>query len=108
MTVIFGTTLLAITLTSLAPERMMPACSESRPTMKPLTSCRKINGSRLWLQSMMKRGTLFAASRLAALALIGDDADRDAAQPPVAAHQRRTEFRLVLVERTGIEQERQK
>ena len=35
---ILGTTLLAMTLTSLAPWRMIPACSESRPTMKPLTS----------------------------------------------------------------------
>ena len=44
MSVIFGTTLLAMALTSFAPARMMPACSESRPTMKPLTSCK--NSSR--------------------------------------------------------------
>ena len=59
---IFGTTLLAMTLTSLAPARMMPACSESRPTMKPLTSCKNKIGSRVWLQSMMNRAALSALS----------------------------------------------
>jgi hypothetical protein len=47
MTVIFGTTLLAMTFTSLAPARMIPACSESRPTMKPLTSWKNSRGSRV-------------------------------------------------------------
>ena len=58
----FGTTLLVIALTSFAPALMMPACSESRPTMKPLTSCRNTSGSRVWLQSMTKRAALSALS----------------------------------------------
>ena len=62
MTVSFGTTLLAMTLTSLAPARMMPACSDSRPTMKPLTSCKNSSGIRPWLQSMMNRAALSALS----------------------------------------------
>ena len=46
MTEIFGTTELATAVTILAPERMMPDHSASRPTMNPLTSCRKISGMR--------------------------------------------------------------
>ena len=45
MTVIFGTRLLLMALTSLAPALMMPERSASRPTMKPFTSCRKMIGS---------------------------------------------------------------
>ena len=41
---IFGTTELETAFTILAPARMMPLHSASRPTMKPFTSCRKISG----------------------------------------------------------------
>ena len=43
---IFGTTLLATAFTIFAPARMMPLASASLPTMKPLTSCKKISGTR--------------------------------------------------------------
>ena len=62
MTVSLGTRLLEITLTTFAPARMMPDCSESRPTMKPDTSCKKTSGVQVWLQSMMKRAILSALS----------------------------------------------
>ncbi len=62
ITVSFGTRLLLIALTSLAPALMMPARSLSRPTMKPLTSCRKMRGSQSWLQFMTKRAALSALS----------------------------------------------
>ena len=62
MTTILGTTQLAIAFTIFAPARMMPVCSESRPTMKPVVSCRKMMGILRWLQSMMKRADLSAES----------------------------------------------
>ena len=46
ITVIFGTTLLATAFTIFAPALMMPVASASLPTMKPLTSCKKISGTR--------------------------------------------------------------
>ena len=44
---------------------------------------------------------------LHALPLVGDDADRHAAEPAVAAHQRLAVLRLVLVERGRVEDARQ-
>jgi hypothetical protein len=41
---IFGTMQLLIALTIFAPERMIPACSLSRPTMNPVVSCTKMIG----------------------------------------------------------------
>ena len=57
-----GTVELATALTSLAPSLMMPPCSEREPTMKPVTSWKKMRGMRFWLQTMMKRAALSAES----------------------------------------------
>ena len=62
ITVIFGTRLLEMAFTTLAPARMIPASSLWRPTMKPKTSCRNRSGVQVWLQSMMKRALLSALS----------------------------------------------
>jgi len=63
MTLILGTVELETAVTIFAPARMMPLHSASRPTIKPLTSCRKISGTRFWLQSMMKRAAFSALSQ---------------------------------------------
>ena len=62
MMAILGTTELETAFTIFAPALMMPLHSASRPTMKPLTSCRKTSGTRFWLQSMMKRAAFSADS----------------------------------------------
>ena len=62
MRTILGTMQLLMAFTIFAPERMMPCCSESRPTMKPVVSCMKMSGILRWLQSMMKRAALSAES----------------------------------------------
>ena len=62
MIVNFGTTELEITLTSFAPALMIPCCSESLPTIKPLTFCTNRIGTRVWLQSMTNRAALSAES----------------------------------------------
>ena len=62
ITVIFGTTELLTAFTSLAPLRMIPLSSASRPTINPLTSWKKMIGKFVWLQSMMKRAALSALS----------------------------------------------
>ena len=51
MTEIFGTTELLTTFTNFAPARMMPLCSDSVPTIKPVVFCRKISGVALCQQS---------------------------------------------------------
>jgi hypothetical protein len=60
--VILGTTELLTAFTSLAPRLMIPACSESLPTMKPVTSWRKRRGMFIWFTSRMNRAALSAAS----------------------------------------------
>src|SRR5260370_35633564 len=55
ITVIFGTTEFETAVTILAPALMMPLHSASRPTMNPLTSCRKISGTPFWVHSGEKR-----------------------------------------------------
>ena len=120
MSVIFGTTLLAIALTSFAPAWMMPACSESRPTMKPLTSCRNRIGTRVWLQSMTNRAALSAridvdhAAELerprrpacTRFRWLATTPTGTPAEPAVAADERLAELGLVLVERAVVENAR--
>ncbi len=59
---ILGTPTLETAFTILAPARMMPAYSESRPTMKPFTSWMNRRGMRCWWQSRMNRADLLALS----------------------------------------------
>lgn len=59
---ILGTTELETAFTSFAPRLMIPACSDSFPTMKPVTSWRKRRGIPIWLTSRMNRAALSAAS----------------------------------------------
>ena len=62
MIAIFGTMQLLMAFTSLAPDRIIPACSLSRPTMNPVVSWKNTIGIRFWLQSMMNRAAFSAES----------------------------------------------
>ena len=52
----------AMASTKRAPARMMPLCSASGPTMKPLTSCTNSSGVRWRLAVSMKKATFSALS----------------------------------------------
>ena len=54
MSTILGTTAVAMASTKRAPARMIPDCSASGPTMKPLTSWMNRIGSRSRLAVSMK------------------------------------------------------
>ena len=60
---IFGTRLLAMALTSLAPALMMPACSAVAADHEAVDVLQEQTiGSQSWLQSMMNRAALSALS----------------------------------------------
>ena len=62
MSTILGTTAVAIASTNRAPARMMPECSASGPTMKPLTSWMNRSGIRSREAVSMKYATFSALS----------------------------------------------
>ena len=118
MSVSLGTTLLLTALTSLAPRRMIPVRSASRPTSKPLTSWRKSRGSPglVAVQDEPRRlvgavGVDHAAELERAAAdrpepepLVGHDPQGHPAQPGEAADERLAVLGAVLVEPPAVDQ----
>ena len=73
ITVSLGTAAPATAVTSLAPSRAMPRCSYSRPTINPVTFCKKISAGR-WQATSTKcalEGALGEED-----AVVGDDPHR--------------------------------
>ena len=62
ITVSLGTAAPATAVTSLAPSLAMPRCSYSRPTINPVTFCKKISGIRRWQATSTKCAALRALS----------------------------------------------
>ena len=60
--VIFGTAVVETAVTSLAPFLAIPPASYLRPTMKPVTFCRKTSGILRWQQSSTKCAAFTALS----------------------------------------------
>ena len=102
--------------TSFAPLRMMPLCSASRPTMNPVTSWKKMIGTPVWLQSMMKRAALSALSAIDDAAhldafllrahlqpLARDNPDRSTADARVSRDERLAVVGLVFIDRIGVD-----